>query len=108
MANRIEEEKRVVELMIRLYCSKKEGNKNLCPACSELLDYALQRLSHCKFGSRKSTCRRCTVHCYRPERREQMRAVMCWVGPRMILYHPFDAIRHLVRDFRLYCAMKQN
>ena len=35
---RIEEEKTVVEQMIRLYCRKHEGNVELCPRCREVLD----------------------------------------------------------------------
>ena len=37
---RITHEKRTVELMIRLYCRKKEKNTALCPDCEELLRYA--------------------------------------------------------------------
>lgn len=50
---RIEQEKKVVEQMIRLYCCRKEGNRTLCLACKELLDYAHARLDHCPFGNRK-------------------------------------------------------
>ena len=96
--SRIEEEQQVVEQMIRLYCRKKEGNRELCPACTELLQYAKQRLSHCKFGENKTTCRKCPVHCYRPDMRERISKVMRWAGPRMILYHPVAAIRHLIRE----------
>lgn len=91
-------EKRVVEQMIRLYCRRKEGHNELCPECAELLDYAMQRLDLCKFGNEKPTCRKCPVHCYRPDRREQIRIIMRWSGPRMILYHPLTAIRHLLRE----------
>ena len=40
--NRIVEEKRTVEAMIRLYCRRKEGHAGLCSSCAELLDYARQ------------------------------------------------------------------
>ena len=40
-SRRIEEEKNVVEQMIRLYCRKSEGHGELCPSCRELLDYAI-------------------------------------------------------------------
>ena len=96
--SRIKEEQQVVEQMIRLYCRKKEGNRELCPACAELLQYAKARLEHCKFGENKTTCRKCPVHCYRPEMKERIRKVMRWSGPRMIWYHPVAAIRHLVRE----------
>lgn len=41
--NRIEREKHTVSLMIRLYCRKKEGNKNLCSECRKLEEYAHKR-----------------------------------------------------------------
>lgn len=41
---RIDQEKRTVEQMIRLYCRKKEGNKTLCQQCREMLEYAHARL----------------------------------------------------------------
>ena len=50
---RIEEEKKTVEQMIRLYCRLKEGNETLCEECSALLEYAHKRLDHCKFGDQK-------------------------------------------------------
>ena len=97
---RIEEEKRVVEQMIRLYCRRKEGNHTLCPSCQELLDYAQGRLDRCRYGEAKPTCKVCPIHCYRPAMKERIQAVMRWAGPRMILYHPVAAIKHVVREMR--------
>ena len=94
---RIEEEKAVVEQMIRLYCQKYEGHDELCPSCQELLDYAYCRLDRCRFGEQKTTCKKCPVHCYRPEMKERIWIVMRWSGPRMIIYHPIAAIKHLMR-----------
>lgn len=96
--NRIEEEKRVVKQMIMLYCHKKEGNTTLCSACTELLEYATKRLDHCRFGNNKPTCKKCPVHCYRPDMKERIRVIMRWAGPRMILYHPVSAFRHILRE----------
>lgn len=97
---RIEEEKRVVEQMIRLYCRRKEGNHTLCPSCQELLDYAQGRLDRCRYGEAKPTCKVCPIHCYRPAMKERIQAVMRWAGPRMILYHPVAAIKHVLREMR--------
>lgn len=93
---RIAHEKKVVELMIRIYCRKKEKNAVLCPDCEELLRYAHTRLDRCPFGEKKSSCKKCTVHCYKPAMRERMRTVMRFSGPRMLLYAPWEAIRHLL------------
>ena len=99
MPSRIEQEKQTVERMVRLYCRKKEGNKQLCPRCEELLGYARIRLSRCPFGENKSTCRQCSIHCYKPEMKERMREVMRYAGPRMLLYHPVAALRHLWQEY---------
>lgn len=96
--DRIEGEKRVVELMIRLYCRHKEGNRKLCSSCAGLLAYAQQRLDRCPFGEAKSTCRKCRIHCYRREEREQIRRIMRWAGPRMLFFHPAAAVGHLLRE----------
>lgn len=93
---RIAHEKKVVELMIRIYCRKKEKNAVLCPDCEELLRYAHTRLDRCPFGEKKSSYKKCTVHCYKPAMRERMRTVMRFSGPRMLLYAPWEAIRHLL------------
>ncbi len=98
--SRIEEEKKVVEQMIRLYCHKKEGNGELCQNCHELLEYAHSRLDRCRYGEEKPTCKKCPVHCYRPDMKERVRAVMRWSGPRMMLYHPVAAIKHIYREIR--------
>ena len=93
--NRIEREKHTVSLMIRLYCRRKEGNRSLCEGCNKLEEYAHKRLSACKYGEQKTSCKKCPTHCYRKDMRERIRQVMRFAGPMMILYHPVEAIRHL-------------
>ena len=102
-----QKEQYVVEEMIRLYCRKnhpkekrQEGKK--CPDCQRLSDYAKQRSQKCPFMEEKTFCANCKVHCYKPEMREQIRQVMRFSGPRMLLYHPFLAIWHLV------CSKKES
>ncbi len=94
--DKIEREKQTVAKMIRLYCRHKEKNRTLCADCAELLDYAAVRLDNCRFGARKSSCRRCPVHCYRPDMKARIRDVMRWAAPRMLLYHPLATLRHLL------------
>ena len=96
--DRIESEKKTVGMMVRLYCRRYEGNKKLCQDCSQMLSYAKARLDRCKFGNEKPTCKKCPIHCYKPDMREKMRTVMRWAGPRMMIYHPIEAIKHLIRE----------
>ena len=73
----IEQEKRTVRQMVEIYCyGKKHTAKGLCEECSALLDYAYQRLDHCKFGEDKPTCKKCPIHCYKPEMKEKIREAM--------------------------------
>ncbi len=97
---KIQKEKETVEKFIRLYCEKKHGSlgKTLCSDCQELLEYSLQRLSHCRYQEEKPTCRKCPIHCYRPEMREKIREVMRFSGPRYALNAPLDWIRHQIND----------
>lgn len=93
---RIEREKRVVSRMIELYCHKKLGMTEVSPEYSQLMEYAHRRLDGCKFGAEKPACKRCPIHCYKPEMRQKIREIMRWAGPRMIIYDPVAAIRHLL------------
>ena len=92
-----EKEKETVSLMISIYCRKNHGTKGeLCPKCKELNDYARLRSDKCPFMENKTFCANCKVHCYKPEMREKIRQVMRFSGPRMIMYHPVMAVKHVI------------
>ena len=74
----------------------------ICPVCQELLDYARLRSEKCPFMKEKTFCANCKVHCYKPEVREQIRQVMRFSGPRMLIYHPVLAVWHLI------CSKKES
>lgn len=96
-----EREKRVVSLMISIYCRKNHGTKReLCPECQKLKEYAILRSDKCPFMESKTFCSNCKVHCYKPEMREKIRVVMRYAGPRMIFHHPVMAVRHVVESKR--------
>ncbi|MCB8818169.1 MULTISPECIES: nitrous oxide-stimulated promoter family protein [Desulfosporosinus] len=97
MSNRLEREKATAQMMIKLYCKghHHSADSELCSECQELLEYATNRLNHCKFGESKPTCAKCTVHCYKPEMRKKIQETMRYSGPKMIYNHPIAAIRHL-------------
>ncbi|WP_373691314.1 nitrous oxide-stimulated promoter family protein [Endozoicomonas sp. YOMI1] len=52
------------------------------------------------YGVEKPTCANCQVHCYKPEQRRQIREVMKWAGPRLLLKHPVLTIQHLIDECR--------
>jgi len=105
--NRIDRESRTVLTMIRMHCRAAHhpsgaGRAALCAECASLNDYAQLRLRTCRFGIRKPTCDTCPVHCYQKDKRERIRVVMRFAGPRMIFGHPVMAVRHLLERGRVF------
>lgn len=105
-AKRRAREKRTVSQMIALYCA---GNHDagarteravcgepVCPECAALDAYAALRTERCRKMDVKTSCEQCGNHCYKPEMREKVRAVMRYAGPRMLTKHPVAALRHLL------------
>lgn len=96
---RIDKEKKIVKMMIDIYCSGKHKTKKneFCSECSTLLNYANQRLSNCKFGNNKTSCSKCPIHCYKKDMKEKIKEVMKYSGPRLIIYKPYEFIRHIFK-----------
>jgi hypothetical protein len=93
--NRIEREAKTVAVMIKLFC-KAHHNLSVmdCSDCSELHNYALDRLNRCPFHEGKTSCKNCPIHCYRPGIRDEIKQVMRYSGPRMLLRHPILTLFH--------------
>jgi hypothetical protein len=99
---RMTREARTIEAMVLIYCHDKHGTRGeaLCAPCQELLSYAGLRLDKCPYQEGKTTCVKCPTHCYKPDRRQEVREVMKYAGPRMMLKHPYLAVMHLLVDGR--------
>lgn len=90
-------ELKTIRVMVEMHCRDHHGSPDpLCPRCAELMDYAARRLERCVFGDAKPTCTNCAVHCYTADKREEVRVVMRYAGPRMLLRHPWLGITHLL------------
>lgn len=98
LKTRREREKVIVQAMIKMYCRENHYNSGgpLCAECLSLSAYAEKRLLSCMYGEIKPVCKHCPVHCYSPVMREQMRQVMKWAGPRMIIRKPVFAVMHII------------
>ncbi len=95
-------ELKTIEAMSLMFC-RGHGHGSgeaLCTECAALFEYATRRLERCVFGDAKPTCANCTVHCYSADMREQVRVMMKWSGPRMLLRHPILGILHKIDGFR--------
>lgn len=93
---RLAREWKTVTSMISIYCRDQHGGGELCPECRELTSYVNLRLERCRFGEDKPTCARCPVHCYQKARRDDIKAVMRYAGPRMLWEHPWLTLGHLL------------
>lgn len=90
-------EKKTFQAMLRLYCrAHHQAGGPLCEDCRELLQEAWQRLDHCRYQKTKPPCGRCPANCYPPATRSQVRQIMAFSGPRMLLHHPLLALLHLL------------
>ena len=102
MHPRIQREFSTVKVMIGMYCRDHHTHEGhgLCPSCEDLTEYAHRRLERCPFQADKTTCAKCPVHCYKPQMRDQIKAVMRYAGPRMLHRHPRMALTHLFHGLR--------
>lgn len=84
MSSTRQREADILRKFIAVYCRKRHASgRRLCLNCSDLLQYALERLERCPYDP-KPICRRCLTHCYPPERREEMREIMRFSGMHFV------------------------
>ena len=100
--SRLARERVTIGKMVGIYCAghHEASGDALCEACQEFLDYAELRLEKCPYGEDKPTCANCPIHCYKPARKAQAKAIMRYAGPRMLIRHPLLAIAHQMDGFR--------
>ena len=86
--------------MIDLYQAKCPQASGGAGALRGVVCLRAKRLDKCVFGEEKPACKQCPVHCYQPAKREEMKQIMRWAGPRMLWRHPILTVRHLIDDKR--------
>lgn len=91
----IQQEITLIAGMIQLYYRKRGEQAKI--AEGKMLAYAQKRLEVCRFGEAKPTCQHCPVHCYQRDYREQMKVIMRFSGPRIVITHPILCIKHAYR-----------
>jgi hypothetical protein len=98
MSNMLKRERQTISAMISMYCAGHHSPEKggLCRECAALEAYAMEKIDRCPFTVDKPACKKCPIHCYSPEKREQVRAIMRFAGPKMLLAHPVLTFFHLV------------
>jgi len=98
---RIAREKLTVQTMIGIYCSgHHKPGRPMCDECQMLYEYATLKINKCPFYHAKPVCTNCTIHCYRNRERDQIKSVMKFSGPRMLIRHPALSLLHMIDRFR--------
>ena len=102
LTGRLKSEHRTLVCMTGIYCRDHHGKHpgGLCSECAELMVYSEERLAKCPYGQEKPTCANCPIHCYKKQKREHVREVMRYAGPRMPLRHPWRALIHVFDKLR--------
>lgn len=113
VTQRLRREQVTIEAMLHIWCVAhplhvRSETGALCGDCEGLFDYASYRLFKCPYGEEKPTCKKCPIHCYSKDRREEMHEVMRFAGPRMLLRHPVLAVRHLLDEKREPPPLRRN
>jgi hypothetical protein len=87
--------------MIEMYClAHHQSEGGVCDECHALCAYAIRRIDNCRFHQAKPVCANCAIHCYPGRERDQIKRVMRFSGPRMLLRHPVLALLHVMDGFR--------
>ena len=102
LTGRLKREHQTLVCMTKIFCEDHHSQQNgqLCSSCDELMTYSEQRLAKCPYGQAKPTCAKCPIHCYKKQKREHVREVMRYAGPRMPLRHPIQALTHVFDKLR--------
>lgn len=92
----IEHEKKIVSLMIQIYCKKNHHCSELCEECQDLQQFAYKRLNACPYQEKKSFCAHCPTQCYTKNYKERMKNVMKFSGKYMLLINPLLFFQHAI------------
>lgn len=85
-----EKEKELIKTLINLYYAHHENPSEH----QDLLEYAIRKIDRCPKMETKSFCSQCEIHCYDTKRRELIRQVMRYSGPRMLFKRPILVLKH--------------
>ncbi len=89
-----------MDVMIKMYCKSHHtiDNNDICKSCGDIRNYAFLRIDNCKFGADKPTCAKCPVHCYKKDRRAEIKEIMRYSGPRMLFRYPLLIFQHMMKN----------
>ncbi len=86
---KIRQEKKYISKMVSLYCNWGTGQKKVCSACEELVEYVHDQIDHCPYGSTKVLCRSCKNSCFSDDMKAKFTEAVNGSNIRMMLFNPY-------------------
>ncbi|KAF0249083.1 MAG: hypothetical protein FD167_1507 [bacterium] len=97
LGERLERENKTIKAMIEIYCKKNhKSNIGSCSECRQIYDYASYRITRCPHKDNKPACTTCEIHCFSLKMKEEIKKIMRFSGPRMLIHHPILSLFHYI------------
>ena len=101
MASKVDEDIKILTEFIQIYCDNKhrerpkinDNGTNICAECQNTLSYSSKMREYCSLDP-KPICKKCTIHCYKPEYRQRIKEIMRHSGMSLIMRGRIDLIFH--------------
>jgi hypothetical protein len=101
LGGRLERENKTIKAMIDIYCKKNHHSTlGSCGSCGKIYDYASYRIDRCPHKNSKPACTKCEIQCFSNKMKEEIKKIMRFSGPRMLIYHPILSLFHYIDKFR--------
>lgn len=92
----IDYKKQLLDIMFDIYIKDHESEKD---SMESLRLYSHNRLENCQNKDKRNFCSSCSIRCFSKNRREDIKRVMKYSGPRLIFYRPLALLRHTFNHF---------
>ncbi len=102
--NKDAKDRATMEAIGCIYCrgnhdSAIRGADGMCPECRNAIEATLERAAACPYGH-ESNCEDCRTHCQRGEAQQEIKRIMRYAAPRMVVRHPLMTATYLKRKLR--------
>ncbi len=87
------EEKTLFHPLPKELCSAFNKKAVICPDCMAILEHGIRKRALCPLEP-KPSCKKCHIHCYKPEYRQKIREIMAFSGRKMLLKGRLDYLWH--------------
>lgn len=99
-----EKDRATMEAIGAIYCrgnhdAAARGDDAMCAWCREAIEDTLERALACPHGH-KHNCEDCETHCQRGEAQQNIKVIMRYAAPRMVVRHPVMTFGYLRKKLK--------